>query len=277
VQDDKFTYDVENRRIGKNTLSGGQSWTAYDGVNAYADFNSSGSLTYRYLFGNAIDFLLARVDTSGNPMWYLTDKLGSVRENVDGSANVLDSITYDAYGNILSESSPSNGDRFKFTGREWDSEIGQYYYRARYYGPAAGRFISEDPLSFAGGDTNLFRYVRNRPNLMVDPRGLDIPPYDDLKGHDRMVMAWLKKCANLKARWEVVKARRNRIGDALHMIENQIERLQGLPLNGPAQAVLAGLKAAELNLEQQWEKANAEEFNIEQEAAQERCGWIFQR
>jgi RHS repeat-associated protein len=171
VQDDKFTYDVENRRIAKNTLNGGQSWTAYDGVNAYADFNSSGSLTYRYLFGNAIDFLIGRLDTSGNAMWYLTDKLGSVRENVDGSGNVLDSITYDSYGNILSESNSSNGDRFKYTSREWDSEIGQYYYRSRYYGPGIGRFESEDILGFRAGDTNLYRYVHNSPTTLRDPLG----------------------------------------------------------------------------------------------------------
>jgi hypothetical protein len=127
VQDDKFTYDIENRRIGKNTLSGGQSWTLYDGVNPYADFNSSGSLTYRYVYGNAIDFLLGRVDTSGVPMWYLGDNVGSVREDVNTSGSVLDSITYDTYGNIKTESNSSNGDRFKYTSREWDSEIGQYY------------------------------------------------------------------------------------------------------------------------------------------------------
>jgi RHS repeat-associated protein len=171
VQDDKFTYDLENRRIGKNTLSGGQSWTGYDRVNPYADFNTSGSLTYRYLYGNAIDFLLARADTSGTPMWYLTDKLGSVREDVQTSGSVLDSITYDSYGNIKTESSPSSGDRFKFTGREWDSEIGQYFYRARYYGPAIGRFESEDPIGFSAGDTNLYRYVFNRPSEATDPSG----------------------------------------------------------------------------------------------------------
>jgi len=93
VQDDKFTYDVENRRIGKNTLSGGQSWTAYVDANPFMDFNSSGSLLYRYMYSNTIDFLIGRFDTSGNAMWYLTDKLGSVRENVDGNGNVLDSIT----------------------------------------------------------------------------------------------------------------------------------------------------------------------------------------
>jgi RHS repeat-associated protein len=172
LQDDKFTYDIENRRIGKNTLSGGQSWTAYVDTNPFMDFNSAGSLLYRYLYGNAIDFLLGRIDASGNAMWYLTDKLGSVRENTDGSGNVLDSITYDTYGNIISETHSSSGDRFKYTSREWDSEIGQYFYRARYFAPSIGRFESEDPLGFSAGDTDLYRYVRNSPISANDATGL---------------------------------------------------------------------------------------------------------
>jgi RHS repeat-associated protein len=171
VQDDKFTYDIENRRIGKNTLTGGQTWTLYHGLNPYADFNSGGSLTYRYLYGNAIDFLLARMDTSGTPMWYLPDKLGSVREDVQTTGSVLDSITYDSFGNILSETHSSSGDRFKYTGREWDSEFGQYYYRARNYNAAIGRFENEDQVGFRGGDTNLYRYVKNAPIISVDPTG----------------------------------------------------------------------------------------------------------
>jgi RHS repeat-associated protein len=86
---------------------------------------------------------------------------------------VLDSITYDSFGNVLSESSSSSGDRFKYTSREWDSEIGQYYYRARYYGPNIGRFESEDPLGFASQDTDLYRYARNNPTYWVDPTGTD--------------------------------------------------------------------------------------------------------
>jgi RHS repeat-associated protein len=106
-------------------------------------------------------------------VWYLTDKLGSVREDVQTSGSVLDSITYDSYGNILTESSPSSGDRFKFTGREWDSEIGQYYDRARDYAPNIGRFESEDPAGFKGQDSNLYRYVYNQPTDLIDPTGLE--------------------------------------------------------------------------------------------------------
>jgi RHS repeat-associated protein len=60
----------------------------------------------------------------------------------------------------------------RFTGREEDGTALNYY-RARYYHPGLQRFISEDPIGFAGGDTNLYAYVANNPLLFVDPFGLD--------------------------------------------------------------------------------------------------------
>ncbi|HHK41130.1 MAG TPA: RHS repeat-associated core domain-containing protein, partial [Planctomycetaceae bacterium] len=64
---------------------------------------------------------------------------------------------------------------FGFTGRERDEESDLYYYRARYYDPALGRFLSEDPLGFEAGDANLTRYVGNDPVGKVDPSGLEEP------------------------------------------------------------------------------------------------------
>jgi RHS repeat-associated protein len=61
---------------------------------------------------------------------------------------------------------------YAFTGREWDPETGLYYYRARYYDPKIGRFISDDPIGLAGGDVNLYAYVGNRPLNLSDPFGL---------------------------------------------------------------------------------------------------------
>jgi RHS repeat-associated protein len=60
---------------------------------------------------------------------------------------------------------------YAFTGREWDPEIGLYYYRARYYDPRLGRFISEDPIGFAGG-VDQYAYVGNQPVNGWDPLGL---------------------------------------------------------------------------------------------------------
>ncbi|MGH7372517.1 MAG: RHS repeat-associated core domain-containing protein, partial [Candidatus Methylomirabilales bacterium] len=67
---------------------------------------------------------------------------------------------------------PSFVQPFAFTGREWDRETGLHYYRARYYDPKIGRFVSDDPIGFAGGDANLYAYVWNAPMLFLDPLGL---------------------------------------------------------------------------------------------------------
>ena len=48
-----------------------------------------------------------------------------------------------------------------------------YYYRARYYDPQTGRFISEDPIGFAGASANLYEYVNGNPINFTDPSGLD--------------------------------------------------------------------------------------------------------
>ena len=175
----RFTYDVMNRRVGVWVDGDGagpadpdQVWTVYDGANPYMDFDGEGQLQARYLYGPGIDELFARISTGEDPQWFLADRLGSVRQIVDASGTVLDDIGYDSFGGILSESNPAEGDRFKFTGREYCEELGIYYYRARWYDPAAGRFISQDPIGFSAGDPNLYRYVGNAPGDGTDPEGL---------------------------------------------------------------------------------------------------------
>ncbi len=178
LKQSQYTYDPFDKRIGVSDDPdgpGGQQpvvrWTAYDGVNPYADFNGSGSLTYRYLYGPAVDMIMARLSSSGATAWYLTDHLGSVRDLANPSGQVIDHVKYDSFGRVLYESQPTNGDRFKFTAREFDSATGLYYYRARYYDAAIGRFISEDPIGFKSGDHNVYRYVMNRATIATDPSG----------------------------------------------------------------------------------------------------------
>jgi RHS repeat-associated protein len=78
--------------------------------------------------------------------------------------------TYDSYGNLTANGTITNP--YQYTGRENDPETGLDYYRARYYDPTVGRFISEDPSGFNGSGTNFYWYVRNSPTLLVDPSGL---------------------------------------------------------------------------------------------------------
>jgi RHS repeat-associated protein len=68
----------------------------------------------------------------------------------------------------------------QFNGRDHDAETGLRYYRARYYDPAIGRFINEDPIGFSGG-TNFYAFVHNGPTNMTDPSGLAPEWWDKLK------------------------------------------------------------------------------------------------
>jgi RHS repeat-associated protein len=130
-------------------------------------------LTTRYLADpNQPDALFARVAAGGTTAWYLRDNINSVRQVVGPTGAVLNAVTYDSFGNVLSETNPSAGDRFKYTGREYDAELGVYYYRARYYDPATGRFLGEDPLGIGAGDPNFYRYVGNTPTTLTDPSGM---------------------------------------------------------------------------------------------------------
>ena len=137
------------------------------------DFNGSGTaVTERYLTNPAAyGTLYARVSGTGTADWYITDNLGSIRQIVSTSGSVLDAIVYDAWGNIISESDPSNGDRFKYAGGQYDSIQQTYLFTARWYNPQDERWESQDPLGFKAGDSNLYRYVANRPVDLVDPTG----------------------------------------------------------------------------------------------------------
>ncbi|MFC1758296.1 RHS repeat domain-containing protein [Planctomycetota bacterium] len=171
-------YDVFNRLIerthdpdGAGPSAAETRYTVYDGAHAWADFDGAGNVTARYLFGTGIDQIAARWRPGEGTSWYLTDHLGSIREIIDSNGSIINSISYDSFGQILHQSNPTAGDRFAYTGREWDEALGLYYYRARFFDPTTGRFISQDPIGFAAGDTNLYRYVGNNPLDYVDPSG----------------------------------------------------------------------------------------------------------
>ena len=171
-----YTYDALDRRIVATETVGGATTTlatVYDGVNPYADFNGSGTLLTRYLATGGYNSYLTRIAASGTVAWYLSDHEGSIRDLASTSGSVIDHIAYDSYGNVISESSPSNGDRMKFDGMAWDAAIGEYYDNARYYDSSTGKFIGQDPTGFSAGDFNLYRFVGNEPTNYIDMNGKD--------------------------------------------------------------------------------------------------------
>ena len=116
------------------------------------------------------------MERDGQWYYFYADNLGSIVKITDASKNVVQIYEYDSYGMLKPSTSFRNS--YTYTGREWDPETGLYYYRGRYYDPLDGIFISKDPLGFAGGDTNLYRYVGGNPVSFVDPFGLS--PYSEI-------------------------------------------------------------------------------------------------
>jgi RHS repeat-associated protein len=127
----------------------------------------------RRFYLDGVDQVFARIDSSGNAAWYLPDRMGSIRDITDATGTVQDHINYDGFGNVTYESNPNSAysDRYRWTGREFDSETGLQFNRDRYYDPKSGRWISQDPIGFSAADPNLYRYVRNTPANYRDPNG----------------------------------------------------------------------------------------------------------
>jgi RHS repeat-associated protein len=105
----------------------------------------------------------------GTTTYYEQDGVGSVTSLTNSAGALAQTYTYDSFGNTTN-SSGSLQNFFRYTGREFDPETSLYYYRARYYDPTTGRFLSEDPIHFHAG-TNFYRYVNNNPVLLLDPMG----------------------------------------------------------------------------------------------------------
>jgi RHS repeat-associated protein len=178
IKSANYKYDVYDQRISKTVDADGagvlaattERYVYGSNQNIALEFDGNNNLTHRYLFGDGIDQIEAD-ESNGTVLWGLVDHLGSVRDVVENSGTVKNHISYDSFGNITSQTDSSVVFRYGYTGREFDRESGQYYYRSRYYDPSVGKFISEDLIGFGGGDANLSRYVFNKPITLTDPTG----------------------------------------------------------------------------------------------------------
>ncbi|WP_017324319.1 RHS repeat-associated core domain-containing protein [Synechococcus sp. PCC 7336] len=166
----EYTYDALDRRIGR-TVEGQTERYLYDGSDIALVTYESGEVTQRFLHSTSIDRVVAQEDGAGNVLYALSDHQNTVRDIADSTGTVVNHLTFDSFGNITSQSDASVEFRFSFTGREFDEETGLYYFRARYLDPSTGQFISQDPIGFAAGDVNLYRYVGNSPLNFIDPSG----------------------------------------------------------------------------------------------------------
>jgi RHS repeat-associated protein len=142
----------------------------YDTEDILLELDGSNNVVARYTHGPGIDEPLI-MEKAGASFFYQADGLGSITELTDSAGVVKQSYTYSSFGKIESQLDPTFIQPYTFTAREFDTETGLYFYRARYYDPSIGRFLSEDPAGSLS-DLNFYAYVRNNPAKFTDPTGL---------------------------------------------------------------------------------------------------------
>jgi RHS repeat-associated protein len=175
-----YKYDALGQRIERQQVAGGtgnpDERYGYDRVNVWVDLDSGNNPLARRFYLDGVDQVFARIAYAGGVGalgYYLTDRQGSVRRLIDTTGTVVNTVTYaDAYGASPTDSVAALGDRYKYTGREYDKDTGLQYNRGRYYDPRTERWTSQDPLGADGSDPNLYRYVQNHPTNATDPSGL---------------------------------------------------------------------------------------------------------
>ena len=165
----QFTYDgLSNRlRVVRGGVSSRYIYDPYGNLLAEADSNG---ITRKYIYGRG----LLAVAVPDARYCYHFNATGSTIALTDAAQVVVNSYTYEPFGQVLGQQE-AVAQPFKYVGQYgvMAEPGGLYYMRARYYDPGVGRFISEDPLGFGGGDVNLSVYVANDPINLVDPFGLE--------------------------------------------------------------------------------------------------------
>jgi RHS repeat-associated protein len=185
-----IVYDGDGNRVAK-TVNGVTTEYLVDNLNptGYAQVMEElegGAVTRQYTYG------LQRIDetqlisSQWTPSFYGYDGTGSVRNLTSSAGTVTDSYEYDAYGNEFTVSG-STPNEFMYRGEQYDSDLGLYYLRARYYNPLTGRFMSRDPLDHGPLDSkrrpvdpkdlHKYLYASGDPIDAVDPTGRGIISY----------------------------------------------------------------------------------------------------
>jgi RHS repeat-associated protein len=163
-----YAYDAFGRRYEKN-IEGQTIRDVHAGATVLKELDGAGVVTARYTPGVDWDETMA-VRRNGATQIFEADGLGSVIRIVSDST-IQAGYTYDSFGRIVNHTGRTQPQTFQ--GREYEVESGLYYYRARYYEPQLGRFLTTDPIGLAGGH-NLYRFLENNPLRFRDSSGTEV-------------------------------------------------------------------------------------------------------
>jgi len=193
-------YDPYDYRISKTDSAGTKNYFL-QGENIEAIWSGS-NWTAMYFRGVVVDEVVNGYQVAPNGNWtnytFHHDNLQSVLGLSGHDGTVLQTIAYDPFGNKISSGSATNDTLF-FTGREQDPDTGLYYYRARYYDPTLGRFLTQDPKGLAAG-VNFYAYANNNPINANDPYGLYPAIVVTLPdGTQYVPMTWVKNSAQARS------------------------------------------------------------------------------
>lgn len=179
-----FWYDGLKRQILRY-VDNQWTYSAWDGWDLLEEYDINGNVIHTYVHGAATDEMLVRFDPGPalNRIWYYHDAQGSTTHLADDTGTVVERYKYppadagapsifDGAGDPIPPTRYDN--RFLYTGRDYYRQGGFYDYRNRTYLPSLGRFLQPDPIGFAGGDSNRYRYAGNNPVNGVDPTGMDV-------------------------------------------------------------------------------------------------------
>lgn len=159
-----YTYDYNGRRSAKS-VGGTSSEYLYDDYHAVVE--TTGGVKSEYLFAPGLDQVLAMV-RGGAIHYFGVDALDSVVAINDTAGAVQRSYLWGAWGQSIAQSG-TLANPLGYTARE-AGEAGLHFYRARFYEPSTGRFLSEDPEGFVGA-LNSYLYVQADPLRHTDPLG----------------------------------------------------------------------------------------------------------
>lgn len=169
----EYVIDAQNRRIGKKvdgTLV--QGFLYGDHLNPVAELDENGNVESIFVYAsrlNVPDYMIR----DGRVYRIVSDHLGSIRLVIDSeSGDVVQEMEYSAFGRVTKDTNP-RFQPFGFAGSIFDYDTRMSKFGARDYDALVGRWTSRDPISFNGGDWNLYGYVVQDPVNNIDPDGLE--------------------------------------------------------------------------------------------------------